>query len=178
MASNQRPVRTLPLPAEHQDDSENIMVDVSLSTTLPRPETPISSMVRRSTRNQNSPKPDYKGTAGRLNTRYEPKILWHCIAFDLFNSIFNSKGRQSVSRSLKRSGLEKKDFHNLPNLLNSSGDDEPEKQLSEVESTVKCSVSVFGKLKKTKFLSEIIWPLSKGEILIYSISAWIVKSSK
>ena len=70
-----RSVRTLPLPAEHQDESENMMTDVSLSTTLPRPETPIPSGVRRSTRNQNSPKPDYKGTAGRLNTRYEPKIL-------------------------------------------------------------------------------------------------------
>ena len=78
MASNQRPVRTLPFPAE-QDDSENMMTDVSLSTTLPRPETPINS-VRRSTRIQNSPKakPDYKGTAGtagRLNTRYDAKIL-------------------------------------------------------------------------------------------------------
>ena len=76
MASNQRPVRTLPLPAEHQDDSENMMTDVSLSTTLPRPETPRNS-VRRSTRIQNSPKakPDYKGNVGRLNTRYDAKIL-------------------------------------------------------------------------------------------------------
>ena len=79
-----------------------------------------------------------------MNPRY------YDIALHLIFSIqfFNSKGRQSVSKSLKRFGLEKKDFHNLPNLLNSSGDDEPEKQLSEVESTVKCSVSVVGKLKK------------------------------
>ena len=77
MASNQRPVRTLPFPAE-QEDSENMMTDVSLSTTLPRPETPGPNVVRRSTRIQNSPKPDYKGTAGttgRLNTRYDAKIL-------------------------------------------------------------------------------------------------------
>ena len=79
-----------------------------------------------------------------MNPRY------YDIALHLIFSIqfFNSKGRPSVSRSLKRSGLEKKDFHNLPNLLNSSGDDEPEKHLSEVESTVECSVSVLGKLKK------------------------------
>ena len=75
MASNERPVRTLPLPVEHQDESENLMTDVSLSTTLPRPETPGPSAVRRSSRIQNSPKPDYKGTAGRLNTRYDAKIL-------------------------------------------------------------------------------------------------------
>ena len=78
MASNQRPVRTLPLPAEHPGDSENMMMDVSLSTTLPRPDTP-SGQVRRSSRIQNSPKPDYKGTAGRLNTRYDAKILGHWI---------------------------------------------------------------------------------------------------
>ena len=75
MASNERPVRTLPLPVEQPDESENLMTDVSLSTTLPRPETPGPSVVRRSSRIQNSPKPDYKGTAGRLNTRYDAKIL-------------------------------------------------------------------------------------------------------
>ena len=75
MASNERPVRTLPLPVEQPDESENLMTDVSLSTTLPRPETPGPSAVRRSSRIQNSPKPDYKGTAGRLNTRYDAKIL-------------------------------------------------------------------------------------------------------
>ena len=69
------------------------------------------------------------------------------IAFIFFYS-FNSKGRQSVSRILKRSGLEKKDFNNLPNLLNSSGDDELEKHTSEAPSFKICSVSGLGKLKK------------------------------
>ena len=67
MASNQRPVRTLALPAENADDS--LLTEGSLSTTLPRPETP--SGIRRSSRIQNSPKPDYKGhvAVARLNTR-------------------------------------------------------------------------------------------------------------
>ena len=143
MASNQRPVRTLALPAENADDS--VMTEGSLSTTLPRPETP--SGIRRSSRIQNSPKPDYKGHAVRLNTRYDARICILDITLNLFYS-FNSKGRSSVSKSLKRSGLEKKDFHNLPNLLNSSGDDELEKDTFTAPSADICSVSFLGKLKK------------------------------
>ena len=71
MASNPRPVKTL--PAEHQDDS--VMTGGSLSTTLSRPETPSGTAVRRSSRIQNSPKPDYKGNAARLNIRYEARVL-------------------------------------------------------------------------------------------------------
>ena len=68
------------------------------------------------------------------------------ITFNLFYS-FNSKGRSSVSKSIKRAGLEKKDFHNLPNLLNSSGDDELEKDTFTAPSNI-VSVSFLGKLKK------------------------------
>ena len=69
------------------------------------------------------------------------------IAFNFFYS-YNSKGRQSVTRILKRSGLEKKDFNNLSNLLTSSGDDELEKHASEAPSPKICSVSFPEKLKK------------------------------
>lgn len=69
------------------------------------------------------------------------------ITLNIFYS-FNSKGRSSVSKSLKRSGLEKKDFHNLPNLLNSSGDDELEKDTLAAPRADLGSVSFLGKLKK------------------------------
>ena len=73
MASNPRPVKTL--PAEHQDDSVMTGSGGSLSTTLSRPETQSGTAVRRSSRIQNSPKPDYKGNAARLNIRYEARVL-------------------------------------------------------------------------------------------------------
>ena len=71
MASNSRPVKTLPV--EHQDDS--VMTGESLSTKHSRPEAPSGTAVRRSTRIQNSPKPDYKGNAVKLNIRYEDRVL-------------------------------------------------------------------------------------------------------
>ena len=52
-----------------------------------------------------------------------------------------------MSNSLKRSGLEKKDFKNLPNLLNSSGDGDDEK-VKETDKVSNESVPVQGKLKR------------------------------